>query len=303
MSDFPKSRSLNVGGATFLSLVITLSFCAKSSANEFDELSRLMDAANYTVARPALRAMIKKYPKEPMLFVWLAKAYSNDPDNLRTGFEKAEQCLKHAVEVDPGFGKTYTQYSEWYSAQGNFPKAIEMATKALHAKTPDLGAYEERAHAYNSMKRDKEALADIEQALKHVTGKHRRKILLSKASILENSKQYERAIADYKEILKEDYEDTVVYREVKCYEQLNRFDEAVKLISELIKKNPEDDTSYQMRARVYTKQKKYIEAAADYSKAYEFLPTPSILRERAKVYDLMGRKDLAAKDRDRADKD
>lgn len=297
----PKSLKNQVK-TSFFALIIACT-SQHALANAFDEVSHLLDIGDYSAARPRLRALIKQYPKEPILFVWLARAYATDPENLRDGFQKAGTCLKHAVELDPEFGKAYTQYSEWYSAQGDFKKAIEMATKALTVKKPDNSAYEERAHAYNSMRKDKEALADIEQALKHVNAKRKRKVLLSKASILENAGQYERAIADYKEILKLGYEDTIVYREVKCYERLNRLDEAVKLISELIQKNKEDDTGYQMRAKLFTAQKKYPQAIADYTKAYEFLPTPSILRERAKVYDLMGQKELADKDRERAAKD
>lgn len=297
---------MRLGAGTLLFLQISAITCSPALADDFEAVSKLMDAGNYSAARPALRAMVRKYPKDTILFIWLAKAYANDPENLREGFRKAGQCLKHAQELDPELGKVYTQYSEWYSAQGDFPKSIEMATKALKVKKPDNSAYEERAHAYNSMKKDKEAIADIEQAVKHVNRvnpRRWRKVMLSKASILENAGQYERALSDYEAILKQSYEDSIVYREIKCYEQLNRLQDAIKLASSLIKNNPEDDAVYQMRARIYTKQKRYADAAADYTKAYEFLPTPSILRERAKVYDLMGRKDLASKDRDRANKD
>lgn len=301
-----KLKIVGLWAGTLLFLQIAAINCPPAIANDFDEVNKLMDVGNYSAARPALRAMVKRYPKETILFVWLAKAYANDPENLREGFAKAGQCLKHAQELDPELGKVYTQYSEWYSAQGDYAKSIEMATKALKVKKPDYSAYEERAHSYNSIKKDKEAIADIEKAVKHVSRvnpRRWRKVMLSKASILENAGLYERALTDYEAILKQSYEDSIVYREIKCYERMNRLDDAIKLASSLIKNNPEDDAVYQMRARIYTKQKRYDDAASDYTKAYEYLPTPSILRERAKVYDLMGRKDLASKDRARANKD
>lgn len=268
---------------------------------DFDEAMRLCALGHYGEAKRLLRVVQSKFPKSAVVLTALGNAYLNDYNDVSGGVDKAEKCFRKAIELDPEYGRSYAHLAECCDTRGDFKTGIKLATKALSVKKPDYEAYKERAGAYSNLKRDSEALADMEQYLKH-TPKVERKHLVQRATILENLKQYDRALAEYRKLLKEKYEDQVVYREVACLRGMNKNDEALKSLNGLINHNKQDDAGYLSRARLLESLGRHQEAVADYTKAYELLPSTNALKERAAVYKKMGRNDLADKDRKEAER-
>jgi tetratricopeptide (TPR) repeat protein len=101
---------------------------------------------------------------------------------------------------------------------------------------------------------------------------------------------------------KEHYEDSIVFREVACLKAMKKPDEALKVLNQLIAHNKFDDTGYLNRARLYESLGKHKEAITDYSTSLDLSPSPTALKERASVFEKMGRKDMAEKDRKEADR-
>ena len=266
---------------------------------DFDEAMRLCALGHYGSAAKILREEQRKHPNDVFILTELGTAYMNDYNDVSGGVDKAEKCLRRAIQLDPEFGKPYCRMAECCDAKGDFEAGVKYATKALSVKKPEYDALRERAGAYSNLKRDKEALVDIEAFLKK-TPKIEKKHLVQRATILENLKQYDRALAEYRKLLKVKYEDQVVYREVACLQGLHRPEEAIRSLNTLINHNKQDDSGYLTRARLFESLGKHKEAVDDYSKAFELQPSTNALKERATVYDKMGRKDLAEKDRQEA---
>lgn len=264
-------------------------------SRDFAEALRLEALGHYDAAARIFREIQRKRPNDAYVLSALGNAYMNNYNDVANGVDKAEKCFLRALQLDPELGQAYARLAECYDSRGDFKTGVKMATKALSVKKPDYDGLRERAGAYSNLKRDKEALADIEEFLKRVQ-KVERKHLVQRATILENNKLYERALAEYRSLLKIKYEDQIVYREVACLQAMNKNDEAIKTLDGLVAHNKQDDAGYLNRARLYVKIGKYKEAVADFSKVLELQPSTIALKERAAAYEKMGRKDLAQKD-------
>jgi len=263
---------------------------------EFDEALRLGSLGHYGESARLLREIQRKHPNDPYVLTELGTAYMNNYNDVQNGTDKGEKCFRRALQIDPELGKAWARLAECYDARGDFVSGVKFATKALTVKKPDFDGYHERACALSNLKRDREALKDIEMFLqKHQNPE--RKYFVQRATILENLKQYDRAVAEYRRLLKDKYEDQVVYREVTCLQAMGKSEEAIKCLNVLVSHNKQDDTGYLSRARVLESMGKHQEAIADFSKAYDLQPSKAALKERAAAYEKIGRKDLADKDR------
>lgn len=293
-------RSLNAQrcciAVFFFANIFSPALASSADGRAFDEALRLGQLGHYGESARMLREIQRKHPNDAYVLTELGNAYLNNYNDLAGGTDKAEKCLRRALEIDPELGKAWVRLAECYDAKGDFESGIKFATKGLTVKKPDYEGYHERAGALSNLKRDKEALKDIDMFLK-LNPKPERKYWVQRATIMENLKQYDRAIAEYRRLLKLKYEDQVVYREVACLRALGKQEEAIKSLNGLVAHNKQDDTGYLNRARAYESMGRHKEAIADFTKAFELQPSKIALKERAAAYEKMGRKDLADKDR------
>jgi tetratricopeptide (TPR) repeat protein len=84
------------------------------------------------------------------------------------------------------------------------------------------------------------------------------------------------------------------------YMRINKLKEALADANEALKLNEDSYGNHRTRADIYMMMKKYQLAAAEYTKAIQFSrknDADKLYEFRARAYDGMGRKDLAAKDR------
>ncbi len=300
-SDFPSKTILIGFVAVSLCLInSTAAICKTPEEAAYERAQAFRKAGDFDKAGIILLQLYRKHPKNAALLVELGEAYLNDDNEMAGGQLKAEQCFSKAIKIDPQFGKAYYMLTEWANAQGKYDLAIKIATKALTVKKPDYQAYMERAASYSRLHRDKDALADLDKFIS--LGGAKRNAYERRASILENLHQYERAHSDYLIMQKLHYDDGTALKEASCLEKLNKNQEAITCLTNLLKRNPEDDAGYEARGRIQVKLGRLKEAIADYTRAIQLIPSPTIYKERAAAYEKMGRKDLAAQDRKEAER-
>jgi tetratricopeptide (TPR) repeat protein len=82
----------------------------------------------------------------------------------------------------------------------------------------------------------------------------------------------------------------------KIYAAMHKYDLALSSFATAIKLQPKDDGCHRARASCYTKMQRYKEALTDFSEAIAICPSAKTYRARAKVYEKLGKKDLAEKD-------
>ncbi len=230
-----------------------MTFCPASSAgdkSDFEEALRLERLGHYGETARLLREVQRHRPDNAYVLAELANAYLNNYSDLKNGLDNAEKCSRRAIKLDPECGRAYARLAECRDAKGDYIEGVKFATKALTCKKPDWDAYRERAGAYSNLKRDKEALADYDQFLEK-SPKVERKHLVQRATIMENLKQFDRALLEYRKLLKGKYEDQIVFREVVCLRALKKNDEALESLNKLVSHNKQDDSAYLVRARLF----------------------------------------------------
>ncbi|MBX9952427.1 MAG: tetratricopeptide repeat protein [Candidatus Obscuribacterales bacterium] len=298
-------RRFTINQLAAAALLIALSAGAPSRSETIEEreyarAQALIKEGHRDRASVILLKLYRLHPQNTALLVELGQTYLNDTTEMAGGQIKAEQCFRKAIKLDPEYGKAYYHMSEWANAQCKYDLAIEMATKALSVRKPDVQAYMERAATYSHQHKDKQALADLDKFI--ALGKGGRKAIERRANILENLKLYERALADYRTMQKLHFDDGTAFQEARCLEKLNKTDEAIACLTNLLKHNDDDDAAYEARGNLLFKGGRVKEAITDYSKAIELLPSATLYEQRAQAYEKMGRKDLASKDRKQAER-
>jgi tetratricopeptide (TPR) repeat protein len=113
------------------------------------------------------------------------------------------------------------------------------------------------------------------------------------------------AITYYSELIGMNVGESEYYlRRAKAYEKLKQYDKAQKDLDTFIMREPKDAVAYDMRARLKSEQGQYSQAADDYTCALKAAPEDGefLLEKRAKVYEKLGKKDLADQDRRQIEK-
>ncbi|MCC6977984.1 MAG: tetratricopeptide repeat protein [Candidatus Melainabacteria bacterium] len=270
------------------------------------EAQQYSDRGNFPQAIKLLTAVNERYPDDVDVLIMLGNCCMNDAADLTNGFKKAEVLFLKATKIDPECGRAFNKLGECHSLRGDYATGIKLFTKAIQVKKPDYNGLRERASAYSNLHRDLEAKQDMELFMRKGRmpgpGRYRDKIDMQMAGIYENVGEYAKALAIYRRMQKDRYEDGRVLREVACLRGMHKPDEALKVLTALISHNKADDIGYLNRARLYESMGKHAQAITDYSTAIDLSPSTTYLKERAAVYDKIGRKDLAERDRKEAER-
>jgi len=288
-----------------LSLSMSFSSAAHAAGKTLEEAyyeraQALIKRNSYDEAAKLLLPICRKHPHNVDLLMELGDCYLKDTTNMADSARQAEECFTKAIKLDPELGRAYCKMTECASFKGKHELAVKMATKALSVKRPDNQAYMERADAYSRLHKDKEALADMDKFI--ALGNRTKLAYLRRASILESLRLYARAASDYRIVQKTAFETNTAYLEANCLDKINKTKEAITCLTELITRYPEDDSAYEGRAKLRAKSGLFKEAIDDYTKAIQLVPSSAVLKARAHLYEKMGRKDLAAKDRKEAER-
>lgn len=272
-------------------------FCKPDAG--YQRAQNLVKAGHHDQAAKILSAMVRREPQNISLLLDLGEVHLNDSGDMAGAQIKAEQCFSQAIKIDPQSGRAYRLLAEWAIAQGKYDYAIKMASRSVAVGKPDRKGFLARATAYEIEQKDKEALADFDI---YLSREQDRKALKHRAAILEKLQMYARALADYRTIQKHAPGGDAALREAICLEKLSKYEESIACLDKLLKDSPEDDAAYEVRGTARAKLGRLQEAAQDYSKAIKLMPTVSLYRLRANIYEKMGRKDLATKDRKEAER-
>lgn len=271
---------------------------------------RIRDADNlchnghYDEGRRRAQEILREYPKCAPAYVILGNTYMNVDDNgesLGRGFKQAQECYEKARAADPEYGETYKQMANCANLNGQYSKAVELATKGLTAKNPSPDSHRYRAAAYEALGKYDLAIKDMEEELKICSQENRWQFVTMKGGIYENAKRFDEAMATYKDAQKLRNDDSIKLRMVSCLRKAKRPAQAIALTNEMLKNNPEDEFALQLRGKIKLEAGDLKGAIADYTMAIESLPTATLLRERAKLYEKAGEKELARKDLKRAE--
>lgn len=192
-----------------------------------------------------------------------------------------------------------------YDAQNDFPHAIEAIDEAIKLRPKDQAAYKTRAALNTANNRKEDALRDYSMAIK--LRANDAEVYFQRGQILETMKRFDEALKDYDGAAKHGtrghqlpFKIMALKRQAEIYSQRSQFQKAAEVITTAMTVDSTDEELYRLRGEALEKLNKYEDAIADYSKAIEMSPDYSqrSYENRGRCYERLGRKELAAKDRE-----
>lgn len=227
------------------------------SDDSYDKGMSLLRARNPKESIPFFDIAIKQCDTKSKYYLRRGEAYK-----LTCQFDKAEADLLKALKLRPGLIEAHFYLGEVYHNSGRLDDAIKEFSIAIAAE-PDHGEWVHmRGQTFSDAKKFPEAIKDFSKAIELQPGKDR--YYKDRALSYYRLKQYEKAILDY--------------------------DACIRL-------KPDLPTSWLARGECHRELKQYSKALQDYTDCLRVRPGEvRAFVGRAKIYELMGRKDLADKD-------
>jgi len=180
-----------------------------NDVQDFNYAQKLTNSGHYLEATRILREIQRHRPNDVNILCELGCSYERNFNDGANGLDNAQKCFERALQIDPQCGRACYGMAMCLDSRGDFVKGIQFATRGLSTKKPAWENLKERAGALSNLKKDKEALADIELYIKKTNDKDP-EVILQKATILENLKKFDLALVEYRSLLKASYEDSTV---------------------------------------------------------------------------------------------
>jgi len=258
---------------------------------------QLREAHDYNKAIYEATSAIHLDPK-------LANAYLIRAQCLGYAIGKENQALadlKTAISLDPNLGAAYEELGQYYRELGQTKLAIVTFSEGIKHSPKWFTLYHARSSAYEEAGDEGKAIDDLSAYLKA----HPMPLAFWwRGQAYEKAGQMDKALADYDTALsnkKELHRD--IYRQrAKLLFKMARYKDSIKDCSTLIKFDPEEDQTLQLRAEAFAQLKEFPKAISDYTAAIAVSPDSAgkLHMARADLYDKVGKHELAEKDRRKA---
>jgi tetratricopeptide (TPR) repeat protein len=189
-------------------------------------------------------------------------------------FDKAIADCTQLIREDANNPEPYQVRAVAYNQLGKFQDAIYDCTHGLELAKDKLvraRLLRERAVAYSRLQMWKEATADLEQSVPELKDENS---YLLRAHSYRSLKEYEKATADYSELIARKPKSPSAYigRGI-CEAALDKSDQAIVDFDQALQLNPLSVEALIQRGSVYLKQDRWREAADDFHAATNLNPT------------------------------
>lgn len=267
---------------------------------KLDRYDNMIQRGKAPAALPQLEHFTREHPHSERGWLLLNKAYL-DVDTDGQGLRLAVTSMKQAVALNRANSTLNKQLAELYARSGQFKLALKWMDNALLCVPPDPFIYKSRARIYSEIKRDKEAVADFERFAQLLPKKALEPENMELGALCyQRNGQVDKAIKIYDTLWAGNKSLAWPLKKAACYAQVGKDKEAIGVYSLVIKESPNDEIALLERGKLLAKLGQNKEAMRDFSAALETTPTSSIYLERAKLYDKLGKPELAKRDRDKA---
>ncbi len=261
---------------------------------------------DYESADYLLSEAIKLAPNQGTLYNQRGKARCN---SVATNDQGALSDFLKAKELGALSDGGYGHIARLYDSTGQSDKALQVLCDAIKMFPNTKNLYQSRAAIYATKGQKKKAKSDYDMLIKlepdDATG------LLRRAQLSESMGEFELALKDYDSASKiangrgTQYERHKVALKSKAMllAKLGRYKEALAVI-DLTKPQERDDEEMKLRGDWLAALNRYDEAIAAYTESIESAPEigKATYEARAKIFDKVGKPELAQKDRAKAKK-
>ncbi|MCA9804610.1 MAG: tetratricopeptide repeat protein [Cyanobacteria bacterium HKST-UBA02] len=221
--------------------------------------------------------------------------------------DRALEDLEKSCRLAPGEDTAYIYIARIYDGRNQKKKALAALSEGIRVCPRKRDLYKYRAALYNEDGRIDLAEKDYND---YVATGGTSECFFLRGKFYEKCGRLENALRDYTTVIKRQNRRNQVDKLVLGYKyragvlrRLGRHREAIADLSEAFKGDQKDDEAIRSRGFEYIAIEDYKHALADFDKAIELAPQGRQGYEgRAAVYEKLGKKDLADRDRKEAEK-
>jgi len=212
----------------------------------------------------SLEEALKTSPRELSSSIILAIAKFSQKDSAG-----AEEVLKKACESAPKSADAHIVLGEFYAGQRRGPEAEAEFQKALGIDAKRYPALLDLAQVQNAFGEKQQA----EQNFKRLANSGEKRYKPTYALFLFNNGRQAEAISEFEKLFKEDASDRLARtRLIAAYEVARRTNDAHKILSEALRKNPRDTEALAQRAGLFQASGKYADAEKDLNEVLHLQP-------------------------------
>ena len=238
---------------TLISLIALFIFgCTSSLEEELERAHSLREKKDFTQALSVYDKIIKQKPNSKLAAsaaIHAAKISRDEKQNYTQAIKYYEYVILLSENPSAREMAQISIADLYFDKLNDFHKSIEAYNKLLQTTTNDTKKVKYRlalARSNFSLNNFYQALIEVDNLLDmNLDQKTLYEVLVFKGNILLTTKKIEDAISIYKQVIEEFPEqsrkDNITMNLALCYEELNDFDEAIKILEELKKDYPMPD--------------------------------------------------------------
>ncbi|HEY9785942.1 MAG TPA: tetratricopeptide repeat protein [Candidatus Obscuribacterales bacterium] len=266
--------------------------------------NKALKLRDYDSAEYLLNEAIKLAPNNGQLYCLRGRARYN---SVNSDYDLALADLQKAKELKALAAGGYSYIAGIYDTRKEPDKAIATLTEGLTLYPESKELHHSRAVIYVSLGQKLKAKQDYDKTIE-LDPKDALPYLL-RAQLLESMGRFEEALKDYTQAAKWAKAREKVQKRNLAYKgramllgKLGRHKEALAVLDEMSNVEGSDDETIRFRADQFMALKMYDKAIAEYSKSIDMAPdfSSAAYESRAKAYAAIGKADLAAADRAKA---
>ncbi len=212
--------------------------------------------------------------EEALKYLEKAKSEGRDDNwiNIELGYdysetgqvEKAIECYEKVEITDDNREWMLRQLGWNYGADRQYQKALDALLELEQLAANDAWIKAQIAWNYTRLKKPQEAMAYYQKA--ETMGVKEAWLLKERCYCLHDLRDFEAELSWCDQILEDVGLDFVLYRKAEAYSQLERYEEALTCLEQLLDKDAEHYDARALRAWIYDRQDRYELALADLEK-------------------------------------
>jgi tetratricopeptide (TPR) repeat protein len=213
-------------------------------------------------------------------------------------YKEAEADATAALAINSKLVEPYQIRALCYAQQNDLQRSLAEFDKAIKIAPDSATTYILLAQSYINCRRAEQGFEDLKKRLLQ-DGKNTN-LLLAHAELANYLRNNDVAVADVSKAISID--PTIMrafYARANYYQELGKPAQAAEDYTQCIKLDPTAFKSYRQRAACYVEMKEFQKAAQDLTKMIGMHEHCEWHRARSHCYEKLGKKDLAAKDRQR----
>jgi tetratricopeptide (TPR) repeat protein len=219
----------------------------------------------------------------------------------------AKSIAKSAAAVAPSAADKqavakYMQYARNSFTRKQYQQCLSYVNKAISCNPADTTALELRGSALYQLEQFNEAVEDLNRCEKLSHGTLTAQGYEDRAQCYAQLHEPQKVVDDYTKAIGVNPKlDWLYSQRAAAFSDIQQFDKAIKDVNKAISIKPQT-YMYENRADYYSREGKYQKAIDDYNTAMKLAPDiPLHYTSRAKLYEKLGKQELARKDRAKAD--